>query len=204
MKRIQLPQDWFRTPTWPPWRHVKTLFRPNWQYCCHSAIAHWGSLIVWITYRFWATYRKVLDKNRVDLMASRLRFRQSNRKREIETRCHLSRLLVSETRHVKKNDLWSQELRVSFPCNFRIVLCHQNGLELMCMFVFIDADSWDVIVHDSASDLLCMKKELGESLLKKESAIKNCHKFFSKKIHFRFQVYKKDKSQLRSTHSVWF
>ena len=34
-------------------------------------------------------------------MASRLRFRQSNRKREIETRCHLSRLLVSETRHVK-------------------------------------------------------------------------------------------------------
>ena len=32
---------------------------------------------------------------------SRLRFRQSNRKREIETRCHLSRLLVSETRHIK-------------------------------------------------------------------------------------------------------
>ena len=44
-----------------------------------------------ITDRFWATYRKVLDKNRLDLMASRLRFRQSNRKREIETRCHLSR-----------------------------------------------------------------------------------------------------------------
>ena len=44
-----------------------------------------------ITHRFWATYRKVLDKNRLDLMASRLRFRQSNRKREIETRCHLSR-----------------------------------------------------------------------------------------------------------------
>ena len=54
-----------------------------------------------ITHRFWATYRKVLDKNRLDLMASRLRIRQSNRKREIETRCHLSRLLVSETRHVK-------------------------------------------------------------------------------------------------------
>ena len=74
----------------------------------------------------------------------------------------------------------------------------------MCMFVFIDADSWDVIVHDSASDLLCMKKELRESLLKKESAIKNRHKFFSKKIHFRFQVYKKERSQLRSTHCVWF
>ena len=24
-KRVQLPQDWFGTPTWPPWRHVKTL-----------------------------------------------------------------------------------------------------------------------------------------------------------------------------------
>ena len=54
-----------------------------------------------IIHRFWATCRKLLDKNRLDLMASRLRFRQSNRKREIETRCHLSRLLVSETRHVK-------------------------------------------------------------------------------------------------------
>ena len=43
----------------------------------------------------------VNDKNRLDLMASRSRFWQSNRKREIETRCHLSRLLVSETRHVK-------------------------------------------------------------------------------------------------------
>ena len=40
-KRIQLPQDWFGTPTWPPfhcfgtpiwppWRHVKTLY---WSYC---------------------------------------------------------------------------------------------------------------------------------------------------------------------------
>ena len=45
----------------------------------------------WIIHRFWATYRKVLDKNRLDLMASRLRIRQSNRKREIETRSHLSR-----------------------------------------------------------------------------------------------------------------
>ena len=37
-KRVQLPQDWFGTPTWPlfhcfgkpiwpPWRHVKTLYR---------------------------------------------------------------------------------------------------------------------------------------------------------------------------------
>ena len=69
----------------------------------------------------------------------------------------------------------------------------------MCMFVFIDTDSWDLIVHDSTSDLVCVKKELRESLLKKESAIKNCHKYFYKKIHFSFQVYKKDRSQLRSS-----
>ena len=25
-KRDQLPQNWFGTPTWPPWRHVQTLF----------------------------------------------------------------------------------------------------------------------------------------------------------------------------------
>ena len=63
----------------------------------------------------------------------------------------------------------------------------------MCMFVFIDADSWDLILRDS---LRCMKKELRDSLLRKESAIKNAH--------FKFQVYEKDRSQLRSTHSVCF
>ena len=25
-KRDQLPQNWFGTPTWPPWRHVQMLF----------------------------------------------------------------------------------------------------------------------------------------------------------------------------------
>ena len=44
-----------------------------------------------IIHRFWATCRKLLDKNRLDFKASRLRIRQSNRKREIETRSHLSR-----------------------------------------------------------------------------------------------------------------
>ena len=39
----------------------------------------------------------------------------------------------------------------------------------MCMFVFIDADSCDLILRDS---LRCMKKELLESLLREESAIK--------------------------------
>ena len=40
-KRVQLPEDWFGTPTWPPfhcfgtpiwpsWRHVKTLYRRRW------------------------------------------------------------------------------------------------------------------------------------------------------------------------------
>ena len=73
----------------------------------------------------------------------------------------------------------------------------------MCMFFFIDADSWDLIQYVTLC-LRCMKKELRESILRKESAIKNCYKFFSKNICFKFQVYKKDRSQLRSTHSVWF
>ena len=42
--------------------------------------------------------------------------------------------------------------------------------------------------------LRCMKKELRE----------NCHEFFIQKIHFKFKVYKKDRSQLRSTHCVCF
>ena len=71
------------------------------------------------------------------------------------------------------------------------------------MFVFINSDSWDLIVRDS---LRCRRKELRESLLRKESAIKNkiVTNSFPKKIHFKLQVYKKDKSQLRSTHSVCF
>ena len=30
-KRVQLPEDWYGTPIWPPWRHVKTLYSSN---CC--------------------------------------------------------------------------------------------------------------------------------------------------------------------------
>ena len=55
-----------------------------------NSIKHFTSNI-WIIHRFWATCRKLLDKNRLDFKASRLRIRQSNRKREIETRFHLSR-----------------------------------------------------------------------------------------------------------------
>ena len=29
-KRVQLPEDWFGTPIWPPWRHVKTLYKNVW------------------------------------------------------------------------------------------------------------------------------------------------------------------------------
>ena len=54
----------------------------------------------------------------------------------------------------------------------------------MYMFFFIDADSWDLIVRDSPQ---FMKKELRESLLRKESA-------FPKNTHFKFQVYEKDRS----------
>ena len=70
----------------------------------------------------------------------------------------------------------------SYESHFHAILgsyISSNRLELMCMFVFINSDSWDLIVRDS---LRCRKKELPESLLRKESANhKNCHKFFSKK-----------------------
>ena len=26
-KRVQFQEDWFGTPKWPPWRHVKTLYK---------------------------------------------------------------------------------------------------------------------------------------------------------------------------------
>ena len=34
-----------------------------------------------------------------------------------------------------KNNLWSQELLVSFPCNFKDYISHQTGLEL-CAYLF--------------------------------------------------------------------
>ena len=51
-----------------------------------------------------------------------------------------------------------------------------------------------------------MKKELRENLLRIKG---KCHEkltqiLFSKEIHFKFKVHKKDSSQLRSTHSVCF
>ena len=98
----------------------------------------------------------------------------------------------------EKNTLWSQELRVSFPCNFRMIyLIKPVWSCCACLFSLkLTAEIWSY----ATLHLRCMKKEL----LRKESAIKNCHKFFSKKIHFKFQVNEKDRSQLRSTHSVYF
>ena len=73
---------------------------------------------------------------------------------------------------------------------FKDHISHQTGLELMGIFVFIDADSWDLIVC-GALHLPCMKKELNESSLRKESAIKNCPKFFSKKYTSSFKYIKR-------------
>ena len=59
-KRVQLPQDWFGTPTWPPfhcfetpmwppWRHVKTL-------CRVGFVPHLGMA--------WTGIRKVAEENK--------------------------------------------------------------------------------------------------------------------------------------------
>ena len=48
-----------------------------------------------------------------------------------------------------------------------------------------------------------MKKELLESLLREESAIKIVTNSFPKNAHFKFQVYERDRSQLRSTLYVF-
>ena len=55
----------------------------------------------------------------------------------------------------EKNNLESQELGVDH-------ISHQTCLELMCMFVFIEADGWDLIVHDSTSAM--HKKRIARKL----------------------------------------
>ena len=58
-KRVQLPQDWFGTPTWLPWRHVKTLYthfiamiglRARQTVACRWAIAQCPKHPYWIRY----------------------------------------------------------------------------------------------------------------------------------------------------------
>ena len=104
--------------------------------------------------------------------------------------CHIDtdgsrRSRVNEARSAerKKNDLWSQELQVSFPCNFRI-----KYLTKLCMFVFIDADSLDLIVRDSASAMHDNRIARKLTLLR---CIKSCHKFFSKKYTSTFKYIKR-------------
>ena len=115
-------------------------------------------------------------------------------------------LWVSFRREVprEKNNLRSQELQVSFPCNLRII-CLIKLVWSWCACLFSLALTAEIWSYETLP-LWCMKKELRESLLRKESAIKNkiVTNSFPKKIHFKLQVYKKDRSQLRSTHSVCF
>ena len=81
----------------------------------------------------------------------------------------------------RKKYLWSQELRVSFPCNFRIIYLIKPVWSWCAWFfsLTLAVEIWSYVTLR----LRCMKKELRENLLGKESAIKNCHKLFSKKIH---------------------
>ena len=98
----------------------------------------------------------------------------------------------------RKKYLWSQELRVSFPCNFRIIYLIKPVWSWCAWFfsLTLAVEIWSYVTLR----LRCMKKELRENLLGKESAIKNCHKLFSKK---NTQAYRKDRSQLRSTHTLY-
>ena len=70
-------------------------------------------------------------------------------------------------------NLWSQEQRVSFQCNFRIIYLIKP----------LTAEIWSYVTLR----LRCMKKDL----LRKESAIKNCHNSFPKKYISSFKYIKR-------------
>ena len=74
----------------------------------------------------------------------------------------------------QKNNLWSQELGVAFPCNFRIIyLIKPVWSWYACLFsLTLTAGIWSYMTLR----LRCMKKELRESLLRKESAIRKKRK----------------------------
>ena len=104
-------------------------------------------------------------------------------------------------RREKKNNLWSQELRVSFPCNIRIIyLIKPVWSWCACLFsLTLTAEIWSYVTLYDA-----LKKNCAKSYLEKKNAIKIATNSFPKNVHFKFQVYEKDRSQLRSTHSVCF
>ena len=79
----------------------------------------------------------------------------------------------------EKNNLWSQELRVAFLCNFRIIyLIKPVWSWCACLFsLTLTAGIWSYVTLR----LRCIKKELRESLLRKESAIRKKVKTFCTK-----------------------
>ena len=264
-KRIQLPQDWFGTLTWPPfrclrhqygrrdvmWKHSfndpidsTVVTQPlligvtldQWHqktYVYHSCVftgkrkknscfffpsmqcsQSWCwtkrcSPVPWVpedtfSYRYWWFAAKPRQRG-----AKRQEKRMTSGHRSYESHFHsiLGSYYVIKTVWSWCACLFSLTLTAEMWSYMTLCLiCLRADVSyFLCCVPFPRAtkEIGDVCTQ-ATSDLLCMKKELRESLLKKERAIKNCHKFFSKKIHFRFQVYKKDRSQLRSTHSVWF
>ena len=52
-KRVQLPEDWYGTPIWPPWRHVKTLYSSN----CYKLIKY---QVTFCSEKFWIIRPRVL------------------------------------------------------------------------------------------------------------------------------------------------
>ena len=69
----------------------------------------------------------------------------------------------------EKNNLWSQELRVSFPCNFRIIyLIKPVWSWCACLFsLTLTAEIWSCVTLCDEGKKNCTKAYLG-----KESAIK--------------------------------
>ena len=79
-------------------------------------------------------------------------------------------------RREKKNNLWSQELRVSFPCNIRIIYFIKPVWSwCACLFsLTLTAEIWSYVTLYDALKKNCAKAYL-------EKCYKNCNKFFSKK-----------------------
>ena len=113
---------------------------------------------------------------------------------------------VNEVRSAEeKKNFWSPELRVSFPCNLRITY-HNKPVWSWCAYLFsltLTAEVYFIV--RGALHLRCMKKELHESSLRKESAIKNCHKFFPKKYALSFKYIKRTEVswEVWEVHTLW-
>ena len=92
---------------------------------------------------------------------------------------------------VKRREKRMTSGHMSYESYFHAILGSKRfGLELMCMFVFMDADSWDLIVHESASDLLCMKN-CAKGYLKRKVLLKIVTNSFPKKYTLGFKYIKR-------------